>query len=164
MILTGFMGVGKSTVGPKVADELTVKYYDTDKWMEMESGINVPELVRTDMAEFRRLEAKALLQILDLEPGVISTGGGIVSTQVGREVLLGTTATVVWMRAPFDDLVNRVHDDTSSVRPLFEDKEKARGLYHERMDWYQETSDFSVNALQPIELVVEDIVNIARAI
>ncbi len=162
LILTGFMGVGKTTVGPKVAEALLVDYYDTDEWMKTESGIDVPALVRTDMAAFRELEAKALLQLLEMEPAVISTGGGIVSTEIGREVLHGALAPIVWMRAPFDDLAHRVAADTGNDRPLFEDPEKARELYHERLEWYGQTSDYFVNALQPVNNVVDDIVHIAR--
>ncbi len=160
LILTGFMGVGKSTVGPKVAQALGIAYFDTDSWMETESGINVPELVRSDMNAFRRLEASTLEAILELESGVISTGGGIVSTEVGRNALRGAAANVVWMQAPFDDLSQRVLEDTGRERPLFEDPVKARQLYDERMPWYEETSDYSVNALQPANLVVRDIVRV----
>lgn len=164
LILTGFMGVGKSTTGPRVANELGVKYYDTDNWMETESGIDVPNLVRTNMAAFRRLEAATLEEILDLEPGVVSTGGGIVSTEVGRNALLASDVPVIWLRATFDEAARRVSEDTTGrERPLFDDIDKARALNDERQVWYRETASHYVDASQPMELVVGDIVAIARA-
>lgn len=162
LILTGFMGVGKSTVGPKAANVLEIRYYDIDSWMETEAGIDVPWLVKSDMAAFRKLEAEALADILGQEPGIISTGGGIVSTEIGRSVLRAASTPVVWLRASFDDSARRVAQDTGRERPLFADAMKALELYNERRDWYAETSDHIVDASQPVELVVGDIVKIAR--
>ncbi len=164
LILTGFMGVGKSTVGPKVADTLGVKYFDTDSWMETESGVDVPNLVSNDMPAFRKLEAEALVDILGLEPGVVSTGGGIVSTEVGRNVLLASEVPVVYLLASFGWSAERVaNDKTGRARPLFDDVVKARGLYDERVEWYEETASHYVDAEQPIKLVAGEIVNILRA-
>lgn len=163
LILTGFMGVGKSTVGPEAASVLGVKYYDTDSWMETEAGIDVPQLVKSDMAAFRKLEAEALEDILTQEPGIISTGGGIVSTEIGRSALRAASVPVVWLRASFDDSAQRVAQDSGRERPLFADTAKALGLYNDREEWYAETSDHIVDASQPVELVVGDIVSIVRA-
>lgn len=162
LILTGFMGVGKSTVGPRAADILEVRYYDTDDWMETEAGIDVPQLVKSDMTAFRQAEAEALGAILDREPGVISTGGGIVSTAIGRNALRAAGCPVVWLRAPFEDSARRVTQDNGRERPLFADTAKALELYDERAKWYAETSNRIVDATRPIELVVGDIVTIAR--
>ena len=161
LVLTGFMGVGKSTVGPRVAKKLGLAYYDTDQQMEM-AGIDVPSLVRTDQTAFRKLEIKTLEDTLEQEPGVISTGGGIVSTEIGRRVLLSTTLPVIWLRAPFDDLKKRVAQDATQERPLFDDIKAARELYWQRLGWYATTSGASVNALLPAENIVEDIVRLVR--
>jgi len=162
LILTGFMGVGKSTVGPKAASALEVRYFDTDSWVETEAGIDIPQLVKSDMAAFRKLEAEALEDILSQEPGIISTGGGIVSTEIGRSALLAASTPVVWLRATFEDSARRVAQDSGRERPLFADTTRALELYNERQAWYEETSDHIVDASQPIELVAGDIVKIAR--
>lgn len=156
ILLTGFMGVGKSTVGPEVAERLNVGYFDTDQWMEEVQGLDIPHLVKTDMSEFRRLEAEALKTILDQEPGVISTGGGIVSTEVGRNALKASSATVVWLSAPFEVSANRVMGDTGRKRPLFSDEESARALFDERQQWYEETADCVVDGtLNPSRMATE---------
>ncbi len=162
LVLTGFMGVGKSTVGPKAADILGVHYYDTDSWMETEAGIDVPQLVKSDTATFRKAEAEALEAILDREPGIISTGGGIVSTEIGRSALRAVKCPVVWLHAPFNDSAGRVARDGGRERPLFADAAKALELYNERAQWYAETSGHIVDASQSVELVVNAIVKIAR--
>lgn len=157
LILTGFMGMGKSTVGPAVAERLGIAYVDTDEWMEMALGIDVPNIVKADISEFRRLEAEALKTILDQEPGVVSTGGGIVSTEVGRSALLASSASVVWLKAPFEVAASRVTGDPGRERPLFSSMESARALFDERQQWYEETADCVIDASQLRNQVVEAI-------
>lgn len=163
LILTGFMGMGKSTVGRKSAELLELPYNDTDDWMETNAHIDIPELVRTDIVKFRELEAATLLEILGETSGIVSTGGGIVSTEVGRKALLATGAPVLWLRAPFEAAERRVMRDTGRERPLFSDVTKARALYEERMGWYEETASHIIDASQPLELVADRVIQIARS-
>lgn len=162
LVLTGFMGMGKSTAGPLAAELLKTDYCDTDDWMESQMGLDVPSLVKTDMALFRRLEASALMEILDLLKGVISTGGGIVSTEVGRAALLNSGVPVVWLRAPFEVAEARVANDNGRERPLFANVDNARKLFDERQEWYEATSTHIVDASQPALLVADDIRSILR--
>lgn len=161
VILTGFMGVGKSTIGPMAAEALGVDYYDTDNWMETELGIDIPSLVRTDIAQFRALEAGVLREILGEAPAVVSTGGGIVSTEVGRNALLSAGVPVMWLRAPFEVSAQRVSEDTGRERPLFQDEATARALYEERLPLYNATATYVIAAAQAPEQVVGDIVDLA---
>jgi shikimate kinase len=158
LILTGFMGMGKSTVGPAVAKRLDLAYFDTDDWLETVSGRDVPHLVKTNMPEFRRLEAQVLETILDQEPGVIATGGGIVSTAFGRAALLAAKVPVVWLKAPFEVAASRVGSDSGRERPLFSNVETARVLFDERQKWYEETAAYEIDAARPAEEVVEAVV------
>lgn len=162
LVLTGFMGMGKSTAGPLAAELLKTDYCDTDDWMEAQMGLDVPSLVKTDMKLFRQLEASALMEVLDLRRGVISTGGGIVSTEIGRSALLNSGVPVVWLRAPFEAAEARVASDSGRERPLFADVDSARKLFDERQQWYEATSSHIVDASQPALLVAGDIVSILR--
>lgn len=163
-ILTGFMGAGKSTSGRAAAEVLDFDYCDTDDWLE-ESGIDIPSLLKKDADAFRRLEAEALETIIgQCEGGVIiSTGGGIVSTLIGRTALLDIDAPKIWLDVPFDDVAERVRSDTGRQRPLFQDVHAARQLYDQRQEWYKETADFIVDASQPTDQVVRDIVGVLCA-
>lgn len=162
LVLTGFMGMGKSTVGSMVAEELGVGYYDTDNWMETVLGIDVPALVKSDMARFREVESSTLRTILDQKTGVVSTGGGIVSTEIGRVALLSLDVPVVWLRASFDVAASRAMTDPGRERPLFSDVDTARRLFDERQQWYEETATDVVDASRPVELVAGSIVSILR--
>ena len=164
LILTGFMGMGKSTAGRKSAELLDAPYYDTDDWMEAHAGVDIPKLVKTDMSRFRALEAKTLRTILCEDSGIISTGGGIVSTEIGRKALNAANVPVLWLQAPFEVAEKRITQDIGRERPLFSNIDKARALYEERATWYKETADCIVDASKPIDFVVEDIVKIARSI
>lgn len=161
VILTGFMGVGKSTVGPMVAEALKVNYYDTDSWMETRLGINIADFVKSDMAQFREVEAEALKEILGEAPAVVSTGGGIVSTEVGRSALLSAGVPVMWLRAPFEVSARRVREDTGRERPLFQDEATARALYEERISLYNVTATYVIAAAQAPKDVTSDIVDLA---
>jgi shikimate kinase len=161
VILTGFMGMGKSTIGSLSAEVLGVPYKDTDEWMEA-AGIDVPELVKTDMAKFRETEARALQTILGEGAGVFSTGGGFVSTELGRRVLRESEVPVVWLNAPFEVAQERVMRDTGRERPLFSDVAKARELFEERLPWYEETATHIVDAEPLPPVVARQVVAIAR--
>lgn len=163
LILTGFMGAGKSTSARIAAEVLGVDSLDTDVWMRTEMGIDVPALVAADPLEFRKKEAEALEATLAQEPAIIATGGGIVSTEVGRAVLHATKVPVVWLQVSFEEAVRRDANDSGTPRPLFQDKEKAYGIYQERIQWYKETSDYEIDADHPVQLVANHIIEIARA-
>jgi|GEM_PF-3042207 len=161
LILTGFMGVGKTTITTKTADRLDLPHYDTDEHLEA-SGHDIPALVKNNIDEFRKLEAEALLDLLDeYRYGVISTGGGIVSTAMGRNALRSSQVPVVWLDAPFDVLKERVKHDTGRERPLFKDEVFAKNLYDTRKPWYRNTSTDRVDADRDIEPIVTDIAAIA---
>jgi len=78
--------------------------------------------------------------------------------------LLASGVPVIWMRAAFDLAAKRVAEDSAGRdRPLFDDVENARALYDERQVWYEKTANHTVDASLPVELVVGEIVAIARA-
>lgn len=162
LILTGFMGAGKSTIGNLIAADLKVPYSDTDRQLEYD-GVDVPRLVKQDPKKFRDLEAQALNYLLSREAGVIATGGGIVSEQIGRDALRTAAEhmPVVWIDVPFDLLAERVAQDRGRERPLFANTTTARTLYDTRRTWYESTSTNQVDGSQSREKVVDAIRKIA---
>ena len=157
IILTGFMGAGKSTVGPLAAELMEGHHFDTDTWMTQVTGIDVPGLVKADMAGFRAQEIKALGEILEQEPGVITTGGGIVSTEAGRRALLNCGVSIGWLQVPFEVAEARVLSDPGMERPLFSDRASAKVLFDERQGWYKETADLIFDASQPARQVAQEV-------
>ena len=109
LVLIGMMGVGKSSVGRRVALRLGRQFLDTDKLVEQEAGCTVAEIFAAEgEAAFRALEAAAVRRALDSEPyAVIAFGGGAVLDPITR-TLARQLALVVWLQAPARELARRV--------------------------------------------------------
>jgi shikimate kinase len=109
LVLIGMMGVGKSSVGRRIALRLGRQFIDTDKLVEEEAGCTVAEIFAAEgEAAFRALEASAVRQALDSQPyAVIAFGGGAVLDPATRG-LVHQVALVVWLQAPARELARRV--------------------------------------------------------
>ena len=101
VVLIGLMGVGKSTVGRRLAKELQRPFADVDEQVELHAGLTVPTIFR-DLGEpqFREIEAEVLAALLARDaPLVIAAGGGAVTGERNRAALSAAGAFVVWLRA-----------------------------------------------------------------
>jgi shikimate kinase len=123
LVLIGMMGVGKSSVGRRVALRLGRRFLDTDKLVEEEAGCSVAEIFAAEgEAAFRTLENAAVRRALETEPyAVIAFGGGAVLEPANRG-LARELALVVWLQAPARELVRRVSGSMrrsgGTARPL----------------------------------------------
>lgn len=147
VILIGFMGCGKSSVGKMLARELSVPFVDTDAWIEEQNGRKISDIFRESGEEyFRELETRALEQLLENEGRkVIAVGGGLPMRPVNREYLkkLGTT---VYLLAQPETLVARLQGD--DTRPLLQGgelRQKIRQLMSGREDIYQSAADIRIS-------------------
>lgn len=138
IILVGFMGAGKSSVGRLLAKRLGRCFVETDDLIVAREGHSIPEIFRTQgEVRFRELEAE-LLDLLRLKRGdVIATGGGLPCRE-GRMEALRAMGTVVWLAGDFDALYRRAL--RSGSRPLLDGKPKAEvaGLYRAREPFYRQ--------------------------
>ena len=79
IVLVGFMGTGKTSVGRRLATQLRMRYVDTDDIIERDSGRRISNIFEEDgEAAFRELESEAVLKVSKQHNSVISTGGGVV--------------------------------------------------------------------------------------
>jgi len=148
VVLVGLMGVGKSTVGPMLANAMGRRFVDLDAEVEEASGCSVRQLVSdAGEPEFRRREAEALDRVLGEDvPVVLATGGGAVLEASSRQ-LLRDVPVVVWLRASVDTLVDRVGGHGAATRPLLDDgpAEVLARLSGERDGLYREVADLEVD-------------------
>lgn len=109
LVLVGMMGVGKSSVGRRVALRLGRQFVDTDKLVEEEAGCSVAEIFATEgEPAFRARENAAVRRALESQPwAVIAFGGGAVLEPANRG-LARECALVVWLQAPARELARRV--------------------------------------------------------
>ena len=143
--LVGLMGVGKTTVGRRLAREIEVPFVDTDEAVELHAGTTVSKLFATEgEAAFRALERKVIAELLARPtPLVLAAGGGAVLDEQTRADL-AEHAFVVWLRATPEFIATRI-DPTH--RPLLADGPDGvlRRLAAERASLYGSVADAVVD-------------------
>ncbi len=146
LILVGYMGCGKSTVGRELAESQGMHFLDTDSMIEEREDCSIRELFEErGEAAFRDLETGLLKHLSDSAVNtVIATGGGIVLRKENRE-LLRKTGTVIWLKASVEETLGRVKSDTS--RPLLDSASeqelagKVERMLQERGAAYESAAD-----------------------
>ena len=119
IILIGFMGAGKSTIGKKLSKRLGLPFRDTDDMIEARAGKTIRAIFSEDgEAAFRRMETETLKELAE-EPGrfVIACGGGLPMREENRK-LLSDLGKVIYLKASAETLYHRLKKDTS--RPLLQ--------------------------------------------
>ena len=116
VVLVGMMGVGKSTVGRKLAALLHLHFSDADDEIEEAAQMSISEIFeRFDESYFRDGERRVIARLIDAGPAVIATGGGAFAQEETRKLIL-ERGIAVWLDADVDTLVDRVQ--RKDTRPL----------------------------------------------
>lgn len=119
--LVGLMGVGKSTVGRRLAQRLELPFVDGDDAIEAAARMTVSDIfAKLGEAEFRAGEARVMRRLLEGPPIVLATGGGAILNAETRD-LMKTHATSVWLRADLKVVAQRVQ--RRDTRPLLRGKD-----------------------------------------
>jgi 3-dehydroquinate synthase len=145
VLLIGFMGAGKSTVGTALAGLLGRPFVDLDASIVAGQGRSIAEIFASDgEARFRELELAEIERLRDAIPSVVACGGGIVTSETAR-ALLRELGTVVYLRITADEALARIGD--RSTRPLLSGSdEEAAGLLASRTGFYSEVADITIDA------------------
>lgn len=119
MVLVGYMGSGKSTIGRLIAQNLGVSFIDLDQLIEIESGLSVTDLFeQKGVIYFRKLEQSLLQQaLLQNTSYVLSTGGGTPSYGDNMSLILSAADHVVYLQMSVTALVDRLKVE-KATRPL----------------------------------------------
>lgn len=144
-VLVGLPGSGKSTIGRRLAKALDLALLDTDAAIEETTGRTIADIFATDgEAEFRRIEEEVVRSALQTHDGVLSLGGGAITTEGVREALAGHT--VVYLEISAAEGVRRTGGST--VRPLLaggDRAEKFKALMSARVPLYRRVATIRVN-------------------
>jgi shikimate kinase len=150
IVLTGFMGSGKTTIGALLAERLGWRFLDLDREIEARDGRTVPQIFSGQgEAHFRRLESATLASLLGQRHVVIALGGGA-PEELGNRLLLEQTpnTAVVYLSASFDILVarctNQAADPTSTARPNLADLAHAERRFHLRRPHYERIAAYTI--------------------
>jgi shikimate kinase len=151
LVLVGFMGTGKTSVGKHLSETLNMELVDTDEIVTRRSGLTISEIfARFGEAHFRDLEEEAVEVASDLKNCIISTGGGVVLRKRNLE-LLGKSGVIFCLSATAEEIYERISSE--SHRPLLKvgnalDRIKQmlefRAPYYAQADYTISTSNKSV--------------------
>ncbi len=155
IVLTGFMGVGKTAIGKKLSERLNMKYVDTDVMIKQNTGMTIPKIFKKFGEDhFRELETKAVKCVGMLDNFVISTGGGVVLREENMQEL-ERNGVVVCLLASVEVILKRT--SKTKNRPLlsgYEDAKKRieelleyRKPFYEKADFIVDTSELDTNTV-----------------
>ncbi len=126
IVLVGLMGVGKSTIGRRLAERLRLRFVDSDDEIAKAAGMSVGRLFeKFGEAQFRDGERRVIQRLVDEEVKVIATGGGAFVQDETRALILDK-AIAIWLDADIDILAERVA--RRNTRPLLKNKDPKKVL------------------------------------
>ena len=151
IILVGFMGTGKTSVGRRLSLHLRMTYVDTDEIIEQTTGRRITDIfAQHGESYFRELESEAVRKVSDLDEHVISTGGGVVLRTRNLEVLkrngvvfsLTATSEEIWARVKGETHrpLLRAPNPVEKIREML----KAREAYYALADYIIQTDGVSI--------------------
>lgn len=158
IVLVGLMGVGKSTVGRRLAQRLALPFVDADHAIVEAAGMTIAEIFdRYGEDHFRDGERRVIARLMDGQPKVIATGGGAFINEQTRGLLL-EKSIVIWLDADVETLLERV--GRKNDRPLLRDgnpKEILMRLAQERNPVYAKAHVHVMSQTNPHDATVDSI-------
>jgi shikimate kinase len=151
IVLTGFMGAGKTTVGNLLAARLAWRFADADETIEAAAGTTIAQLFfERGEPWFRQLEHETIRQLLEVESLVLALGGGAIEDDRTLRLLLSAQGTrLVHLEASLETVLERCRG-TESLRPVLQDKPNLEARYLRRLPLYRQAHlTLAVDALHP---------------
>lgn len=165
LILVGFRGVGKSTIGREIAEKLKYKFLDLDEVIteKLEEPI-VDFAEKNGVEEFRKIETESLETFLNSgeEDVVLVCGGGIVETPKACKLLERQSGIVAHLFCEFEIAADRLAADQDNPRigGVSLSREELKELWVDRAHKYEKIADYNVNAAQSVDEIVAELAEI----
>ena len=163
IVLIGYRGSGKSTIGRKLADRLWQDFLDIDDLIVKRAGKSIKEIFEQEGEEaFREIESLILADLLKLPDAVISLGGGTLNREQNRRAIQAGNHKIIYLRCDSKVLHDRIHADpaTAATRPaltaLGGGLEEIEQMIARREPFYRQvmTAELDVTNLSVEEAVV----------
>jgi shikimate kinase len=165
IVLVGMMGVGKSSIGRRLAARLGLPFVDADTEIEKAAGTSIADIfARHGEADFRSGEARVIARLLEGGPQVLASGGGAVMNADTRAAIKGKGVSV-WLSAEFDVLMRRINKRKND-RPMLQTADPAatlRELLAAREPFYAQADLIVQSREVPHEAIVTEIMTALAA-
>jgi len=143
--LIGLMGAGKTTIGRQLAKALQLPFYDSDKAIEEQTGVDIPTIFEYEGEKgFRDREQNMIQELTKIDGIVLATGGGAILREQNRTAL-NENGFVVYLQCSVDKILQRTKRDNQ--RPLLytdNPRERIEALFEEREGLYLSCADFKI--------------------
>jgi shikimate kinase len=158
IVLLGFMGAGKSTVGPLLANLLGWEFFDADQVLEQREGCTIAELfVRHGESGFRQLEESTVADLLGMNRTVIALGGGAIESPSTRALLVSRPELLTaFLDGPLETLLDRCNQ-SDIVRPVLQDRDRIESRYAKRLPHYRSATITVLTAGRTPQMIARDI-------
>ncbi len=159
IILTGFMGTGKSTLGKILARRLDREFVDTDTLIESRTGLTIPQIFAEQGEQaFRQLESSVARELAQREKLVISTGGGFMLNPENHKAL-NSNSEIFCLTASPGEIIKRLSASHSkTTRPLLASdnpEKKILQLLKEREPCYRQFHQIDTNSNDQEQIITE---------
>jgi shikimate kinase len=160
IVLVGMMGVGKSTIGRRLAGRLSVPFLDADAEIETAAGMSIPDIFEVHgEPHFRDGEVRVIARLLEGGPAVLATGGGALMREETRR-RIADKAVSIWLKAEVDVIMRRVR--RRADRPLLQTADPdgtVTRLIGEREPLYQRADLTIISRDVPHEKIVDECIS-----
>jgi len=168
LVLIGYRGSGKSTVGRKLASRLKMKFVDIDDLIEDHQGVPISDIVKSHgWGHFRKLERSAIEEISKEDRIIIAPGGGAVLDSDNVDALR-KNGLILWLKADRQTLLKRLNQDpgTDRRRPPLTGKgttEELKEVMSVREPIYERVSEIQIDtSTLDVETVVEKVLTVVK--
>lgn len=144
IFLVGFMGSGKTSVSRKLSAITGLSLIDSDYRIEAIQHRKIPRIFAEEGEEgFRKIETDTLAGLKYEGKSIVSCGGGIVCNPENRKILK-SLGTVVYLDIPLEEAIARISNP--KTRPLLSGERPVEEIYDERIPWYEEVADITIQS------------------
>ncbi|WP_099204365.1 shikimate kinase [Scatolibacter rhodanostii] len=160
IVLCGFMGCGKTSIGKLLAKQTKMNFCDTDIYLEKKYRMKITAIFKQlGEQRFREMEAEVVSEISAKKNMVIACGGGTVLRAENVQIFQESGAIILFLDVPLEVLQERLKNDKK--RPLLQKpnrKEIIAALYEERINQYKKAANQNIDASLPADLLAKKII------
>ncbi len=170
IVLIGFRGTGKSTVGKLLANRLKRDFIDTDEYIEKTTGKTIKDIFKEEGEEgFRKTEAETIAKLSKMENKIIAAGGGVVLKDENVKSLK-SNGFLILLEATPEIIHDRIRQDkkTTQQRPSLTNKnsfDEIKHLINKRQPLYENAANYTINtSYVSCEDIVEEIITVIHSL